>query len=67
MKKYTKKQLEAMDIEEILDIADRYSKKVDDIRGYASGMNRARRRLLGKETNIECILSEQKTFHLSDD
>ena len=57
--------LEGLDFETILDLADWQGAEIDRIRGYASGMNREMRAFLGKRTLIDCMIQNDRTFHLN--
>ena len=64
MSKWTLKQLNALTDEQILDISVKQCEVINNMRGYSSGMTRERLAKLGRETLIDCIITDQKTFNI---
>ena len=64
MAKWTRKQLDALTNEQILDVAMKQEDFIDKQRGYYTGITRERFARLGRETLIDCIMADQKTFNI---
>lgn len=61
---FTEAQLRQLNKEKLLDIAELQIKRVNEIRGYESGMDRRRLNTFDEDTLIHCILVDQKRFKL---
>ena len=60
----TKKQLNAMSKDQLIDIAIDQEQKISQIRGYSSGITSEILRLFDNDTLIRCILDASKTFKI---
>ena len=60
----TKKQLNAMSKDQLIDISIDQEQKISQIRGYSSGITPEILRLFDNDTLIRCILDASKTFKI---
>ena len=59
----TREELNTKNINELADISVKLTKKMDELKGYASGMcNRERLKVLGKNALIDCILVSERMY-----
>ena len=59
-----KEKLEKMGFEELVQLCYKQNKKIDEIRGYESGINIKMLSKMDKNTLIKCYLENAKCFNI---